>query len=236
MERVAFILMHSEERISCLLNPDSFSIRRRAGIHPRSSIGGAFTSPELSDMPLIYTGGGITELVLDLLFDVAISGSTINTEDVRDLTSPLWELAENMIGPDGRQHAPQIRFIWGKSWNIPGVVVAVAEKFDRFTKAGSPVRSRMRLKMLRVLQQTSPSSAAQFRHKNVLVPKKRQDASTAGVNSHILTADERLDMIAARYLGDASYWRLLAEKNNIDDPLNIKKPLQLQIASDRETE
>jgi nucleoid-associated protein YgaU len=34
-------------------------------------------------------------------------------------------------------------------------------------------------------------------------------------------AGERLDVIARRYYGDASYWRVLAAFNGIDDPLNI---------------
>ena len=49
----------------------------------------------LSDDPLLYTGGGRTELDLDLLFDVSLAGSSVATRDVRDLTRAFWDLAEN---------------------------------------------------------------------------------------------------------------------------------------------
>ena len=222
MERVAFVLTHSEERISCLLNPESLSLKRTAGIRLRSSIGGAFVSSGLSDTALLHTGGGVTELIFELLFDTSIAGSTIVTDDVRDLTAPLWELAENMIGPDGVQYPPQVRFVWGKSWNIPGLVVAVAEKFDRFTKDGSPTRSWMKLKMLRALGAEENIAAVQFRHKYVSVPEKREDASVTEMSTHTVVSGDRLDVLAANYYGDPSYWRVLALYNGIVDPLDLE--------------
>jgi hypothetical protein len=53
--------------------------------------------------------------VPDLLFDVAVSGSNIQTEDVRDLTRPLWDLAENVAGDDGFGRLRLVRFVWGKA-------------------------------------------------------------------------------------------------------------------------
>ena len=40
---------------------------------------------------------------------------------------------------------PVVRLIWGKRWNLPGVVVAAAERLERFTVDGSPQRSWLRL-------------------------------------------------------------------------------------------
>src|ERR1051325_7780900 len=95
MERVAFLIEPGGERLSCMLNPERLTLKRSAGVQPRRSLGGALTGAGLSDDPLLYTGGGTTELSLELLFDVSISGSSIDTEDVRELTAPLWALAEN---------------------------------------------------------------------------------------------------------------------------------------------
>ncbi len=39
MERVAFLIEETGERIGCLLNPDSLVIRRSAGVQPRRSAG-----------------------------------------------------------------------------------------------------------------------------------------------------------------------------------------------------
>jgi hypothetical protein len=229
MERVAFILTHSDERISCMLNPQSLVLRRWAGIKPRSSIGGSFVSNELSDTPLLHTGGGVTELTLDLLFDISVSGSTITTEDVRDLTAPFWEMAENMVDSNGKQYPPQVRFVWGKSWNIPGVVIKVAEKFDRFTRGGSPTRSWMRLSLLRVLEIDTQTRPVQFLHSNVLIPEKRKDASVNELTEHVVSSQDRLDILALKYYGDVSFWRLLASYNGISDPLHIEESLVLKI-------
>jgi hypothetical protein len=87
---------------------------------------------------LFYTGGGTTEINLDLLFDIAIGGSTIATEDVRDLTRPLWELAEGSPEENGFSRPPVVRFVWGKAWNIPAIVVAVAERLENSHPMGSP--------------------------------------------------------------------------------------------------
>ena len=150
MERIAFIVEHTGARLACLLNPESLVIRRTAGIRPRHSTGGQLTSAGLSDEALLYTGGGSTELQLDLLFDVTLAGSSITTEDVGELTRPLSELAENSMREDGVRRPPLVRFVWGKSWNMLGVVSAVAERVEYFTPSGAPRRSWLRMRLLRV--------------------------------------------------------------------------------------
>ena len=122
MERVSFLVEATGARLPCLLNPETLAVRRVAGVRPRRSAAGALTGAELTDDPLLHTGGGRTEIDLDLLFDVTLGGGSVATEDVRDLTRPFWNLAEN-----AGSRAPQVRFVWGKTWNIPGVVVSVAD-------------------------------------------------------------------------------------------------------------
>src|SRR5437764_14761554 len=95
MKTAAFLTEATGERIGCLLNPASVVLRRRAGVVPRHSPGGKLTGSNLADDPLLYTGGGQTELWLELLFDINVAGSTIPAENVQDLTRPLWQLAEN---------------------------------------------------------------------------------------------------------------------------------------------
>jgi hypothetical protein len=150
MERVAFLIQETNQRLGCLLNPESMVMRRVAGVQPRRSTTGPLTGAGLSDDPLLFTGGGRTELDLDLLFDVSLAGSSIRAEDVRELTAPLWDLAENAQRQQGYGQPPLVRLIWGKSWNIPGIVVAVAERLEYFTAAGIPQRSWLRMRMLRV--------------------------------------------------------------------------------------
>lgn len=148
MERVAFLIEKTGRRLNCLLNPEDLAIQRSAGVQPRRSIAGALTGTELSDDPLLFTGGGTTTMDLSLLFDVSLDGSAGRGGDVRTLTRMLWNLAEN--SGTGYGSIPTVRFIWGKLWNVPGVIAAVSERFEHFTADGTPRRSWLRLRLIRV--------------------------------------------------------------------------------------
>ena len=222
MERVAFLVESTGEQVSCLLNPETLVIRRQAGVRPRPSAGGRLTGVGLSDDPLLYTGGGSTELELDLLFDISLVARDARVRDVRDLTLPIWNLAEN----PGEGSAPVARFIWGKSWNLPGVVTAVAERLEHFTGAGTPQRSWLRVRFRRVSEPppdsgTPPAGDAE----SLLLTPADLDTPPEDLPGHVVLGDdsqsERLDALAAGYYGDASYWRVLASFNGLDDPSTV---------------
>ena len=150
MERVAFLIEEGGEQLDCLLNPETLVMRRLAGLQPRRAASGTLTGRGLTDDPMLFTGGGRTELTLDLLFDVTLAGLSTPTDDVRSRTRPLWDLAENRSTGSSQRRPSRVRLIWGKSWNIPCVVLAVAERLEYFTEGGTPRRSWLRLRLLRV--------------------------------------------------------------------------------------
>lgn len=248
MERIAFLVERSGERIRCLLNPENLVMRRAAGVRPRRSVGGTLTGAGLADEPLLYTGGGRTELELKLLFDVLLAGSSINARDVRELTSPLWKLSENEAGEEAYGQPPLVRLVWGKGWNVPGVVAAVAERLEHFTADGTPTRSWMRMRFLRVAEPArpapapgtqAPSSAAGAIANPAAAAKPTAQAATAaeslsevGARAHQTSAGERLDQVASNYygaFGDPSLWRPLAEFNGVGDPLRIPAGTVLRV-------
>lgn len=150
MDRVAFLIEATGVQLSCLLNPESVIIRRRAGIRARQSSGGLISGHAGADDSLIFTGGGVTSIELDLVFDVSLAGSSIQSQDVKKLTRPLWKLAETAQSANQPNQPPLCRFIWGKSWNILCVVASIAERFESFNGAGEPRRSWLRMRLLRV--------------------------------------------------------------------------------------
>jgi hypothetical protein len=240
MERVAFLLEETNERLGCLLNPESLVIRRVAGVLPRRSLGGQFTGVGLRDDPLLYTGGGRTELELNLLFDVSLAGSSIETNDVRDLTGPLWNLAENTRSTNGQRRPPLVRFVWGKSWNIPGIVAAVAEYLEQFTAEGAPQRSWLSMRLWRVSEpQKETVPGEQSLQAQALSPQELEVSPESvppdRVQVHVVSAGERLDEIAARYYPDSlaaegpALWRMLASFNGLADPLHIPAGTLLRI-------
>jgi hypothetical protein len=232
-----------------MLNPESVVVRRSAGLRARRVSAGSLGAPGLTDEPLLYTGGGTTELVLDLLFDVSLAGSSIETDDVRQLTAPLWQLAENASGdtPEARVQPPLVTFVWGKTWNIPGLVAAVAERLEYFTPGGAPQRSWLRMRLLRVSRPQERAPAAPMTLPGTgeellpdelpaLLPAPGAPAPAEGADdlpTHEVIGDggggERLDQIAGREYGDASLWTLLAGFNGVEDPLHLSAGALLRI-------
>jgi hypothetical protein len=231
LERVAFLIEDTGERLGCLLNPEGILLRRQAGIQSRQCGGGLVTGSELADDPLFFSGGGHTDLTLDLLFDVSLAGSSVSSEDVRDLTGPLWDLAENRR-QDTYGKPPLCRFVWGKSWNFPGVVSAVAERLESFTALGVPRRSWLRLRLLRaldpVVQPYQPVPAGELMS---AVPSggPRQTMMHEVVGGAAAQGGERMDQLAYRYYGDTALGPGLAAANNIDDPMHLPAGHLLEI-------
>lgn len=235
VERVAFLLEQTGERVGALLNPESLEVRRVAGVRARRSATGPLTGARLLDDPLLYTGGGETELRLDLLFDARLAGSTIATEDVRDLTRPLWQLAENGADGEERGRPPLVRFLWGKAWNLPGVVAAVAERLEQFAVSGAPGRSWLRMRLLRSAEPARLAAPPVPGEGLLLLPEGSEVAPDRVVVHELLgsgepgVAGERLEDLAQRYYGNPALWRAIAAYNTIDDPLRIPPGTLLRI-------
>jgi Contractile injection system tube protein len=231
MERVTFVVESTGERLGCLLNPETLQVSRNAGVRRRRTATGLLAGAGISDDPLLYAGGGQTDLVLDLLFDIGIAGSTIQTRDVRDLTRPLWDLAESAAASAGAT-PPVVRFLWGKSWNIPGVVTAVAERLEQFQADGAPTRSWLRMRFVRVNESAAAEAATPQGPAPSLAaagPEGEVVHQVIGGGSDAPGSGERLEDIAFLYYGDPSAWRQIAEANDIVDPSNVAPGTALRI-------
>jgi hypothetical protein len=244
VERVAFLVEETGDRITCMLNPEGMIVRRLAGVRQRRSAGGTLTGAGLADDTLLFTGGGTTELHLNLLFDVTLLGSSTRVDDVRDLTYPLWELAENAAEEQNYGRPRLVRFVWGKTWNIPGIVAAIAERLDYFTPQGDPLRSWLRMRFLRVAESASDNLAERRPLRSVQLPEETppQPASQTGViptqtaepehQVHQIVSGERLDQLVHQYYGyygHPSLWRWLATYNGLVDPLHIPAGTLIQV-------
>ncbi len=234
MERVTFLVEETNERLSCMLNPESVLMRRNTGVRPRESLSGMISSNARGDNPLLFTGAGHTTIELDLVFDVTITGSSIVSQDVRDLTKPIWNLTENHQRNDSSYRPALCRFIWGKYWNIPGVISAVAERLESFSPQGVPRRSWLRLRLIRMQEQPqSPPhenelwSPVENQTTNTIVdesteifsPNSQSDFSNIATET-FENSNERIDFSAYRITGDPSRWRDIAAKLHVTDPLD----------------
>lgn len=160
--------------------------------------------------------------------------------DVRTLTQPLWSLAENGEPVAGLLAPQRIRFIWGCSWNVPGVIVSVAERLECFDPQGVPKRSWLSMLLRRVEEELEggsappPPTSPQFE-----VNSPDTASGDSGDDSVIVPVDDEgvaltpLHVIAAERYGDPRYNRAIAEYNDLDDLLELEEgqPLRLPPAS-----
>jgi hypothetical protein len=225
MERVAFIVDATGERIDCLLNPATFEMSRLAGVRARGSAGGRLVGAAQTDDPLVFTGGGRTDLLLDLVVDVDLVETAAPPTDVRTISSRLWRLSENTGRELGAHRPPLVRMVWGKSWNVPGVVVAIAERFDAFDPTGIPRRSWLRMKLARV---TEPVTARGGYEDDLVASAEAPAVRTAAAVRAVGDGEPaggfsgvRLDLLADEALGNPFRWRDLAEHNDIADPFDV---------------
>jgi hypothetical protein len=156
--------------------------------------------------------------------------------DVRTLTQPLWALAENGEPIAGNLAPQRVRFVWGRSWNVPGVVVAVAERLECFDPQGVPKRSWLSLLMRRVEEQLesgnapAPPTSPQFE-----ISQPDSSADTSGDDSVVVPVDgdgtalTPLYLVAAERYGDPRYDRAIAEYNGLDDLLELEEGQALRL-------
>jgi hypothetical protein len=270
MERCAFLIEGADrrtttERLSCLLNPNTLVFRRVAGLRPRQSLAGAIAQYGLSDDPLLQTGGGTTELRLDLLFDVNVPGTAVSVRtpavetndaenpspcDVRDLTRPFWNLTENRARTDDVPGPPRIRFVWGKAWDFPAMVVAVAERLECFTPEGVPQRSFVRLRLVRADEPIQPDESASSGGGDAQLLANPGLEDELGTPLDVVPTDELPDaeeletyvssgnpmfLTAMLRYGDVSLWRKLSELNPDVDPVFVPPGTILRVPADAQT-
>lgn len=217
MERVAFLVEQTGMRIPCMLNPESVVMRRWSGVRAMRSVGGLAGAKAMIEDPLLQTGGGTTELILDLLFDVSLIETPVAegaqpVTDVRTLTRPLWQLTE---------HSETCRFVCGKTWNERVVIAALAERLEYFDNFGAPARSWLRMRMLRV---DEPEAAQQ---QPVVAPQALPDAETQVLE--VPPMPQRLDEVAHQFYGDPSLWKHVAAINGVIDPFRIPAGFALRL-------
>src|SRR6185437_10286272 len=94
--------------------------------------------------------------------------------------------------------------------SFTSVVANLGLTFTYFSSSGVPLRAQMSLD----LRQFEPSAA--------FGPQNPTSGTPRPHRVHRVQPGETLDRISARYYGDSTRWRLLADANGIQDPLAIR--------------
>lgn len=194
--------------IICMFNPYEYTVSKS----------NTYAEKEGSnrDVPKFeFKKGGAQTLKLKLVFDTYWLGV-----DVSLLTSQLWKLMESKTRTEGDRTEkippPDVAFEWGL-FKFISVVTSMTQKFTLFTNLGLPVRAEADITFTQ--------------HKDVHDYAYQNPTSGGGPINRIwrVLAGDRLDTIAAKVYGDSTKWRLIAERNGIENPLILRPGTELSI-------
>ena len=154
-----------------------------------------------------FTGSKKSDLSLELLFD-----STSLGKDVRDLIKPL----DYIVNIDNELHAPPpCNFSWG-SFNFMGIVSSLKKDFTYFYHNGIPARVKITITL-------KPYDDVE--HMKASLDLHSSDIS----KERILNEGDSIFLMSHREYNHSSSWRLIAQENDIDDPLSISNGSKLLI-------
>jgi len=200
----AFLEVEGGETIPCLFNPEQLQISRS-----NTWDGG----DELNVEPpsLSFVGAGSGELSLDLFFDTTSDGTPV-TRYTGKLMG-LMDVNPDLPGSDESSlsvRPPYVIFHWGDLHAFKAVVTDLSLSFTYFAASGTPLRARASLTLL------------QYEPSNAFGPQNPTSGTPKPQRVHRVQSGETLDRIAARYYGDSTRWRTLADANAIGDPLSLR--------------
>jgi hypothetical protein len=165
------------------------------------------------DSPLLQFVRGQTEtLTVELFFDTTEDGTGIGAKPVTKLTDVFYDLVK--IDPD--THSPPVLlFTWGGE-AFPGktrnsfrcVVASVRQQYTLFSPEGTPLRARLTVEL-----REYKTLSQQMRELNL----KSADHTKATV----VHDGDTISGLAYRVYGNDREWRLIADANHIDDPINL---------------
>ena len=207
----AFLKTEQGDQIDCLFNPAELTISKSNTWNASEKKGG--NAPELR-----FQGGQSGTLTLTLTLDTTDKGS-----DVTEHTNKLLDLLKvdpALAGSDRQRNKarpPWVEFHWGKLHSFKAIVERLQLKFTFFASDGTPLRAKADM----TLKQWKDEAER---------PLQNPTSHTPTLHTvHRLAHGETLDRVAAKHYADSTRWRLIAEANDVVDPLTLEPGLLLVI-------
>ncbi|MCB9076729.1 MAG: LysM peptidoglycan-binding domain-containing protein [Anaerolineaceae bacterium] len=199
--------------VNCTFNPYEYTVSKSNSYSEKAKNNG--DTPQVT-----FSKAGAQTLKLNLIFDTYEEKT-----DVSIITNKLWKLMETRTRGEGQNTEkippPEVAFSWGV-FHFVAVITNMTQKFTLFTKDGIPVRAKVDV------------TFTQHKDLNDYRNQKQNPTSGGGPieERRQVIAGDRLDAIAAHVYGDPNKWRLIAERNNIINPLTLRPGQYLIIPED----
>jgi hypothetical protein len=198
--------LNTQAVVKFQFNPQEFTISKTNNWTERETIG--------LNIPLInFEKGGAQTVTLKIYFDTVESG-----KDVRTLTAPLWKMtmvdesSENSV--TGKGQPPPVAFAWGSLY-FRAVVTSISETLNLFSDKGVALRSEISISLQQYADEAPASQTG------------ASGGGQAAPNTTVVQSGDRIDT-ASNSLSGSSDWRQTASKNNVDDPLKLRRGTTLK--------
>lgn len=212
-----------DKEIEVSFNPTEFTLNKGVQIAD-------INIPGLDAPVLQFVRGQTETLTLDLFFDSTETGTGDLAQPVTLCTDAFYQL----IKIDPETHAPPVcAFDWGGVIGFPGswlddrwatqarykfqcLVESVRQRFTLFSPLGYPLRATLTLTLreYRTLEQ-------QIDDIRFLSPDRTR--------TRVVQRGDTLNRLAADAYEDPRLWRVIADHNGIEDPLDLKPGTILEI-------
>ena len=200
----AFLSTEGGQKIECMFNPERFAFSMSNRWEPSRV-------PGKSAPGLRFAGGESGSFALSLMFDTTSDGVSVTTHTNKLLK--LMEVDESLPSFDAARNTgrPQwVTFHWGTNIHtFKSIIKSLNVTFTYFSNEGLPLRANVQ------------ASFTQFEPDANWTRQNPTSGTPSPQRTHQVGPGDTLDRIAARYYGDATLWRQIADANGIQDPLAI---------------
>lgn len=184
-------------RISVLFNPAEYSIER-TNTYKSTSI------PGLSGPLLHFINGEADQLSMELFLDDYTDPDKVGGRSVQERIDEMAKLLEI----DRDLHAPPtVMFVWG-NLHFKAIIEKLSRKITLFQPNGIPARATLSV------------TFKEYKTLSELIEDPRLQSSDKSKRRRIVGTDS-LWALAAREYDEPLLWKVIAEKNNLDDPRDV---------------
>ncbi|CAM5716319.1 LysM peptidoglycan-binding domain-containing protein [Streptomyces hirsutus] len=196
-------------RLNLQFNPSTLELRKTTEWRRTPSrMAGQSALPE-------FVGSGPRTLSLEVFLDATATHDNSVELAVEKLMKGCVPTPASL----GRKKpaSPWVRFEWGtaRTTSFDGVLSSLSVSYTLFDVDGKPLRATCTLS----IEEASVDPAGQ---------NPTSGARTAR-STHTVVAGDSLALLAWREYGDATAWRVIAEANDIDDPMALVPGTELMV-------
>jgi Contractile injection system tube protein/LysM domain len=204
------------ETITVLFNPTEYTITKTNTWNFKEVQGSSLPPPE-------FGGGSPRQISLSLLLDNAVLDGSQTVLSITQKLFKMMEVGDGQPAGGTRASPPYVTFRWGAVDTFKAVCTSLTCAYQLFQPNGDPIRAEVKLD----LKQAEPASTASANSANVGQNPTTRAFGDAGV--HTVRDGDSLPSIAYRAYGDATRWRTIADANEIDDPLRLRRGTPLML-------